>query len=223
MLKNYQDHSKFGWDYESYMFLADKINKSKKPFFAFMFTGTTHMPFAKIKGFEKYPHDKNGENGFLNTLNYSDWAMGEFFKKIKNKKWFKNTIFLFCADHTASAFRSGFVQKFHIPLLIYNPSDEKQKIITSVASQLDIMPFILKTAGFRAKVGMFSHSLPNKEALVSDQATLGLVTNKGYIRHSLNKILDTNLSKEDAKKYEEKLLSIYQLVNTALKNNNFAL
>ena len=221
MIKNYQDSSKFGWDYESYMFLANKLKKTKKPFFAFLFTGTTHMPYAKIKGFNKYPHEKNGENGFLNTLYYSDWAIGEFFKQISHEKWFKKTIFIFTADHTASAFRSGFVDKFRTPLLIFDPSNPKQKIITDVSSQLDLMPTILSFLGFDGFVGAYGKIAPSKRAIVCDSATIGLIKNKGFIRHSLNKILDTNLSKADTNKYEKELLATYQLINESLKNNKY--
>ncbi len=47
---DYPDYkaSQFGWDYETYMKLADALkNKGKyNPFFAFLFTGTTHVPYA---------------------------------------------------------------------------------------------------------------------------------------------------------------------------------
>ena len=87
---DYPDYkaSQFGWDYETYMKLADALkNKGKNnPFFAFLFTGTTHIPYAEPNQINvKFPHDINSENGFKNTLVYADWSLGEFIKKIENE------------------------------------------------------------------------------------------------------------------------------------------
>jgi len=83
------------------------------------------------------------------------------------------------------------------------------------------MPTILSFLGFDGFVGAYGKIAPSKRAIVCDSATIGLIKNKGFIRHSLNKILDTNLSKADTNKYEKELLATYQLINESLKNNKY--
>lgn len=89
---------------------------------AVVFTGTTHARFADLpKNFKKYEHSEMGLGGYLNTLFYSDWALGEFMKMAEKTRWFERTIFIFMADHPA--FTSGdFRERFHIPFVIFAPS-----------------------------------------------------------------------------------------------------
>lgn len=116
-----QDVPRFGWDYEAFMFLADQLSSqpAEHPFFAFLFTGTTHEPFADPGAkFHIRPHDPRSENGFLNTLHYSDWALGEFMRQAASKAWFKDTVFVFTADHTLNSEGLDLAADYHIPLVI---------------------------------------------------------------------------------------------------------
>lgn len=71
-----QDPPPFGWDYDSLMYFGKQISSKPEPFFAFFFSGTTHEPYARSgKEFDTRPHAETGENGFLNTLQYSDWSV----------------------------------------------------------------------------------------------------------------------------------------------------
>ena len=111
---------KFGWDYETLIFLKNKLDEIKKPFLAFVFTGTTHASFAYPgKKFEVRPHSTKSVDGYLNTLFYSDWSIGEFIESAKRTEWFDNTIFIFVADHPSEFVDDNdFREKFHIPCII---------------------------------------------------------------------------------------------------------
>ncbi|UOP04520.2 LTA synthase family protein [Conchiformibius kuhniae] len=168
----------FGWDYDTLMFLHKKLNEQpQRPFFAFLFTGTTHEPFADVGAeFRAYPHDAKGENGFLNTLKYSDWAVGEFMKHAQKQSWYNNTLFVFAADHTLnSAVRHENVrERFHIPLIIFDPSDPQPVRHARESSHYDLLPTFADILGIRQPVYTFGSSL-----LRPDAPILPLMLNQG--------------------------------------------
>jgi len=123
LLRRYpQEPPAFGWDYDSLMFFGKQISREKKPFFAFFFSGTTHEPFARPgTEFEIYPHEIDGENGFLNTLRYSDWSVAQFMQYASRQEWYGDTIFVFMADHTLNSktHSADPGERFHIPLIVF--------------------------------------------------------------------------------------------------------
>lgn len=167
----------FGWDYDTLMFFGKQLGRQpEKPFFAFLFTGTTHEPFADAGAeFRAYPHDAKGENGFLNTLKYSDWAVGEFMRYAAEQPWYHNTLFVFAADHTLnSAVRGGSVrERFHIPLIVFDPSQPQGVRHNRLSSQYDLLPTFVDWLGIRSPVATFGSSL------LSERAPLPLMLNQG--------------------------------------------
>lgn len=153
----------FGWDYDTLMFLGKQLTQqSEKPFFAFLFTGTTHEPFAHTgEEFRHYPHDEKDETGFLNTLAYSDWALGQFMDYAAQQSWYDNTIFIFCADHTLNSgeIAEDVQERFHIPLVIFNPSAPIGIRHSELASQYDLLPTLVDILGIQSPVYTFGQSL----------------------------------------------------------------
>ena len=159
-----QDIPRFGWDYETLMFTKEQIDRDyqkEEPFFAFVFTGTTHEPFADPgEEFHVYPHSSSEEEGFLNTVRYSDWSIEQFMTEAEKQPWFKDTVFVFSADHVLRAETDNLKDKFHIPLVVYSPDGslppERRQ---DVASQYDLMPSLLELMGVEASVSSFGRSL----------------------------------------------------------------
>lgn len=162
-----QEQPRFGWDYDALQFFNQQLSKGdQRPFFAFMFTGTTHEPFPKIgEEFEVYPHDSQNEKGFLNTLKYSDWALAEFMKQAEKQDWYRNTIFIFTADHTLNADgKMDLPQQFHIPLVIFAPDGSlPAKRDQTLASQYDLLPSMMDLMGFNPPIYTFGKSLFSAE------------------------------------------------------------
>lgn len=218
---------KFGWDYETLMFMYDTIKEVKTPFFSFVFTGTTHVPYAQVpKAHQKYPHDALGETGFLNTLSYADWALGAFMQEAKKAPWFKDTIFIFTADHALGSFESrGFVSQFHIPLLVIDGGNLHAARVDTVASQLDLMPTLVSLTGFKEPFSAFGTHLEDpkpKSAMVSMASSIGLIDAQGHIVHSLKQRLETSFTPVLANLKEQELLGGYQIVNELLHANRWA-
>ena len=161
-----------GYDIEGFEFFFNKINLLKKPFFAFYFTTTTHIPYSKtiLKKIEKYLEDGTEKTGYLNRLYYADYALGLFFKKAQQQLWFEDTIFIMCADHQAygvggqnGTFEKTKVDKtFKIPMIIYCPKLFKHKIVKDVGSQLDIIPTIIDILNIKTPYSSLGKSLFSK-------------------------------------------------------------
>jgi phosphoglycerol transferase MdoB-like AlkP superfamily enzyme len=216
------------------MFVSDKLAHEKQPFLAYVYTGSTHEPFARLPArFEKRPHGSLTEDGFLNTLYYSDWSLGEFMKKVAQTDWFKNTIFVFVADHPIGKFGIAKIpDRFHVPLLIYAPGLVKPGTNDVVASQLDIFPTLVDLMGFEDPFSALGDSLMHKQngvAFVSAGSIVGLIGKEGYLTSSLKNRLDTGAvgaAPMPPPAYfddlEKKLLATDQVVYELLQSNRWA-
>ncbi|MDR1926753.1 MAG: LTA synthase family protein [Endomicrobium sp.] len=169
---NYLPISK-GYDIEGLNFFLNKINSLKNPFIAFYFTTTTHIPYERtiLKSMEKYPEDGTKITGYLNRLYYSDYALGKFINKAKQEKWFKNTVFILCADHQAYGVGgiTGNFEKtkadklFKIPAIIYCPALFNPQKTDKLSSQLDIIPTIIDILNIKTPYSSLGKSLFSKE------------------------------------------------------------
>ena len=226
----YQDKAPFGYDYDALMFAADKIkNRKEKNFFAMVFTGITHEPFARtLPQFNKYEGD-DWDSGFKNTLAYADWSIGEFLNKAKEDDWFDNTIFIFLADHTSGAKTDSLYDKFRIPMVMYAP-----KILPAVrrnitVSQLDLAPTIYALTGINVPYTAFGRNIfdnsreDERFAFVSEGVNIGLITPKGAVRHSGKQLLGVEPVQEDfdASAAGEKLQALDKAAYTLLKENRW--
>lgn len=225
--------SQFGWDYETYMKLSDTLkNKggNNKPFFAFLFTGTTHVPYAEPnKENVKFPHNKDNENGFKNTLVYADWSLGEFIKSIEKEDFFKNTIFIITADHNLGRFEKvDFPEDYRIPLVIWSPLLKNSRQYDFVTSHVDIAPTVLHLAGaYKDRNEYIGDSIfckdNNSYGIIYLWNSSGIISNNEWLIHSFKNILDTSPKdmNEDIKSRLSKLiLAYYQESYNKIINGN---
>jgi phosphoglycerol transferase MdoB-like AlkP superfamily enzyme len=142
-------------DYDVFMRANDefRVMAEKGPFFGAILTLTNHspytlpnpLPFERIKAVDI-------PEGRADSMRYADWALGEFFRKASQEKYFQNTLFVITGDH---GFGSGpgitamQLGRFHVPLLFYAPAlwPEQKGRRSTVASQVDIGPSVLGLLG----------------------------------------------------------------------------
>jgi phosphoglycerol transferase MdoB-like AlkP superfamily enzyme len=81
-------------------------------------------------------------------VKYTDYALGEFFKKAKQSNYWKDTVFLVIADHSDRVYGNDLVPvKFYrIPALILG-ADIKPQVISRLTSQIDMLPTLLSLIG----------------------------------------------------------------------------
>jgi phosphoglycerol transferase MdoB-like AlkP superfamily enzyme len=134
---------------------ADRNYAADKPFNYFCMTTSNHRPYDFPAGRIDMP----SHNGRRPAVKYSDWAVGNFLENASKRPWFKQTLFIFCADHCASsAGKSDLdVTKFHIPAMIYNPSLVKTQKVSALCSQVDVMPTVLGLLNWNYETLGFGH------------------------------------------------------------------
>ncbi len=225
----YKEKAPFGYDYDALQFAADKIAAHPgHPFMGMVFTGITHEPFTStLPQFDKYPYD-SWEHGFLNTLSFADWSLGELLARAKKDGWFDNTIFVFVADHTSGGPADNSLKnRFQIPLVIYAPKLLPAQKIEYVVSQLDIVPTLYKLTGQTPVYtafgrDMWDNTVP-RVALVSEGNNIGIITQHGALRHAGSQRLNVEPYSEDfdVQAAEDLLLSLDKTAYTLLKTNRW--
>ena len=227
----YIDKAPFGYDYDGFMFAADKIKeRTTKNFMGMVFTGITHTPFARtLPQFDKY-EGKTWDDGFKNTLYFADWSIGELMKRAKQDGWFDNTVFVFVADHTSGGPDSdSLYNKFRIPLVLYAPKLLNPRTVDYVVSQLDILPTLYNLVGLDTPYTAFGKDMlddthaEQRVALVSEGVNVGLITAKGALRHTRKNVLTVEKIAPDfdEKQAEDILLGLDKAAYTLLKNNKW--
>lgn len=124
--------------YNKMIKVADENYKKNKPFLNFIMTTSNHRPYT-------YPSNKidiPSGSGREGAVKYSDYALQQMFAVAKNKPWFKNTIFVFIADHCASSAGKDEidVKNYQIPAIIYGQNLIQPQKVTKLCSQIDVFP-----------------------------------------------------------------------------------
>ncbi len=119
------------------------LNKEKQPFFATLFTLSSHEPYdVPLKHF--IGSDETTE--FKNSVYYTDSVIGNFINKSKMAPWWKNTLIVFVADHghpLPGHDANDRPSKFHIPLIFSGGALKLKGKINNIGSQTDIATTIL--------------------------------------------------------------------------------
>ncbi len=152
-----------------------QLQKSGKPYYAMLQTLSNHTPYALP---DPLPVEKvmvNGtEEGHLTAMRYADYALGEFFKKVKaSGDLFDNTVFVFVGDHGfggSQQITDIDLVRFHVPLLIVGKDIQQRfgAVRTTVGSQVDIVPTVMGLLG-----GSYVHNCWGRDLLALPEGDPG--------------------------------------------------
>jgi len=152
------------WDEPYLKFFASEITGFPQPFFASVFTLSSHHPYKVPDIYET--RFKEGPLPILKSIRYADYALGNFFRIARDLPWFENTLFIFTADHAAQAIEGKYnstTGMLSIPLAFYHPSDTLFRGIDStICQQIDIMPTILDYLNYPEDYFSFGESILDK-------------------------------------------------------------
>ena len=152
------------WDEPFLQFIKKTLDKKKTPFFASVFTVSSHEPYIIP---EKYKNKfKEGAIPMHKCVEYTDFALKLFFNEAKKTTWFNNTIFVLVADHGNQVFYEEYnkqVNRFAVPLIIYKPNSKLVGIDYDLAQQIDIYPTILDMIGYQKPFRSWGRSLFDKK------------------------------------------------------------
>ena len=134
-------------------FAIEKFNGTPQPFFAGVFTLTSHNPFKipeKFKG--KFP---KGTLPIHEAIGYADFALAEFFKTAANQPWYFNTIFVITGDHTSlseNPFYNNLPGRFRVPIIFFDPAGTLPTLRSpKIATHVDIKPTIMDLLGISSE------------------------------------------------------------------------
>ncbi|TCC99229.1 LTA synthase family protein [Pedobacter hiemivivus] len=144
----------------------EDLNKEKQPFFSTILTLTNHEPYD-LPGTSKFGKADNIAN-FKSTAYYTDSCINAFLTNAKKQPWYKNTLFVFVADHghllPKNIHDISTPQRYHIPLLFYGDviKDEfKGRKFNNIGSQTDIAATLLAQLDLPTKQFEWSKNLLN--------------------------------------------------------------
>ena len=137
------------WDEPVLQFMGEELAATPEPFFATLFTLSSHHPFVVPEQYAATLPD--GYTRIHKGVAYDDQAFRRFFHRFGGEEWFRRTIFVFVADHVSS---EKFAEKtrsypgnMHIVGFIHTPDGALQGEVREVTQQLDIMPTVLGLTG----------------------------------------------------------------------------
>lgn len=131
---------------DEYMFdysipMLNELHAQNKYFFATFMTASDHVPYIIPDSFK--PKNKDIKQ---QIVEYADYSLRTFITNASKQPWFKNTLFVFVADHGA-VMSSPYeipLDYVHSPLLFYAPGFIKEKrVFSKMAGQIDVFPSIM--------------------------------------------------------------------------------
>jgi len=161
----------------------DKLaQNSDKPFYALLQTLSNHTPYALPDPLPVEEVTAYGDmNEHLTAMRYADWALGQFFQQIKDKPWYKETLFVILGDHSFSSpvqVTDMNLLRFHVPLLLIAPNiqDKFGARKSVVGTQIDVVPTIMGRLGGKVTHQCFGRDLLN---LPADDPGIGVIKASG--------------------------------------------
>lgn len=128
----------------------DELKKLRNPYYMFVITLTSHMPFNISDDFRylELPNTDYSCN-YLQSIHYTDKVLGDFFDKLDENGMLDNTIFIIYGDHEG-------VHKYYdtylpdnngrVPFIIYIPGIDGF-VVDKIGGQIDMMPTLLYLLG----------------------------------------------------------------------------
>ena len=138
------------WDEEFMQYFALMLDTLPQPFMTTLFTATSHHPFNIPTRYQDT--FRGGNLPVYRTIEYTDYALRQFFRTASQMPWYDNTLFVITADHTNVGEQEEYktdLGLFRVPILFFDPSGQLPRGIShAVAQQTDIMPTVLDILGY---------------------------------------------------------------------------
>ena len=230
------------WDEPFFRFFAERMAEFPQPFLASIFSLSSHHPFIVPEKYEG--RFKKGPVPIAEVIGYTDFALGEFFKKISTEPFFNNTLFVITADHTNESIHKEFQNSFgsySVPVILYKPGSDLKGLKSRIAQQIDIMPTVLNYLNYNEEFIAFGNNLFDDSyesfAFNTNGTTYHLYMKDhilimidykpvGLYNFKTDKFLEKNVMEKDndlLQLMENKLKAIIQSYNSRLIDNNMVI
>ncbi|RZK44113.1 MAG: alkaline phosphatase family protein [Pedobacter sp.] len=144
----------------------ESMNHTKQPFFSTILSLTNHEPFELPTDF-KFGKE-NVVQRFKSTAYYTDSCINSYLQKAKKEKWYKNTLFVFIADHghvyPKNKYEVFRPERYHIPFLLYGDvikPEYRGRKYEKIGAQQDFAATLFAQLGISSKDFVWSKNLLN--------------------------------------------------------------
>ena len=222
-------------------FFSQSIPKLKtlvQPFLATLITLSSHTPFVLPDDLNTLSIPKDTslndlQEDYLQSIHYTDKAVGEFIDQLKQNDLYNNSIIVIYGDHQSyTNIANGLgtdknnlpgIADDQIPLIILTPRTKLKATINTPASHLDLYPTIANLIGIDSPKSILGQDILNSKTPV--------FTHRNSDTGTINTILTDNLTYEASSDgiFEngtcqsmpnKKLLPVQNCLNTFNQQNN---
>lgn len=208
-------------DWPFFVYFADKLSTFPTPFVSAIFSLSSHQPYIIPPSFkQKVP---KGYDDIKSSIYYADQSLRNFFERIKDKPWYKDTLFVITADHTSLKLKKKYYNEmgdYLVPLIFYHPSVDLSNFDNQKVTQhIDIVPSILDFLGIdnckRILMGRSVFAGP-REFAVNYNSDIYRIMTKKHVYHYSNE----EFKEKIPEKYLTKLKAYIQYYNNSLIDNS---
>jgi len=147
------------WDEPFLQYVSQKLSSYQQPFFASVFTLSSHHPYAIPEQYKnRFP---KGTLEIHESIGYADHALRRFFETARKQPWFDNTVFVITPDHTGVSedpYFSSMLGQYAIPVAFYYPAGHLKSRSDAVFQQIDIFPTVLDYLNYDRPYFAFGNS-----------------------------------------------------------------
>lgn len=153
----------------------DREAAAGERFFAHVMTVSNHRPYTYPEGRIDIPSGDGREGG----VKYTDWAIGDFIRRARERPWFNDTLFVFVADHTHRGRGKMDLppRNYQIPMVVWAPGKVAPGRVEQLASQIDVAPTLLGLLDFHYQSRFFGNDIlapgARHRALLANYQTVG--------------------------------------------------
>lgn len=140
---------------------VDIMKEFEEPIFGFIISLTNHHPYLLPEELHTFDlleeHEESKFGNYLQTVRYTDYAIGEFIEELKEAGLYEDSIIVFYGDHHGLNYKmddndvivSEYLDKpydydemFNIPLIIHIPDSGISETISTTGGCIDFLPTI---------------------------------------------------------------------------------
>ena len=153
----------------------DREAAAGQRFFAHVMTVSNHRPYTYPEGRIDIPSGDGRDGG----VKYTDWAIGDFIRRARERPWFNDTLFVFVADHTHRGRGKMDLppRNYQIPMIVWAPGKVAPGKVEQLASQIDVAPTLLGLLDFQYQSRFFGNDIlapgARQRALLANYQTVG--------------------------------------------------
>jgi phosphoglycerol transferase MdoB-like AlkP superfamily enzyme len=227
------------FDHKFLPFAASVLKQRQVPFLSVIFNISSHHPFTLPVELQKQ-FSLPGQQPQQNSVSYVDYSLRLFFESIRTTEWYRNSIFVFVADHAVTFDvkpKPVLYTAFQIPFFIHIPGSDSSLQIDKTVQQLDLVPTVFDLLHYHQPFMSFGRSIfdptdafaVNKifgnYQLIRGDYLLGYSDRNEESQYFYNFILDPQLQRnllddqsivDEKTRSEQKLKGVIQRFNTSL-------